>query len=326
MKPPTLALALGCVAALACAATWALARLAPRLGWSDAGDGGRKTQRAPLWPVGGAAVALAWLAAAALGASWPSATAGLATWPLAALGAAFAVGLADDLAPRGLGPAAKLAGQTLAGVVLVAPELAQVGDVGVLRTFGALALAAGAVAAMNALNTWDNADGAAGGLGLLALAPGAPLAAAGLAGFLPCNLRRRDGRALLPGAPNAILGDAGSHLLGMALCLAPATWPVLALPLADLARVSVARLCAGQAPWVGDRRHLAHRLERCGFAPAVVAAVLALIALPAAWPAAQAVRAGAPAAAAGWCLATLALWSAACGLTRDPCRGRDGPG
>ena len=48
-----------CSALLAAAATWGLARLAPRLGWVDAGDGGRKQQRVPLATVGGAAIGLA---------------------------------------------------------------------------------------------------------------------------------------------------------------------------------------------------------------------------------------------------------------------------
>ena len=165
-----------------------------------------------------------------------------------------------------------------------------------------------------------------GGLSLLALLPSAPLAAAGLAGFLPCNVRARDGRALVPGIPGAILGDAGSHLLGMALWLDVATWPALALPLADLARVSVERLRAGQAPWVGDRRHLAHRLERAGLAPAGVATVLALAAAPSAWGAATALRGGSPATALACTAGSLALWALACGLTRDPCRGSGGPG
>jgi UDP-GlcNAc:undecaprenyl-phosphate GlcNAc-1-phosphate transferase len=316
---------LAAVAVLAFAATWVLARAAPRLGWSDPGDGARKPQRAPLAPVGGAALLIAWLAAWWLGAGWPRAALGLETWPALALGAAFAVGLADDLAPRGLVPGAKLAGQALAALALVAPALARsAGDPA--RIALALALGLGAVAAMNALNTWDNADGAAGGLGLLALAPISAPAAAGVAGFLPCNLRSRAGRALVPGLPSAILGDAGSHLLGLALWLDVATWPALLLPLADLLRVCVERLRAGQAPWLGDRRHLAHRLERAGLAPPAVAAVLALAVAPSAWGAAAALRAGSPSTALACCAGSLALWALALGLTRDPCRGSGGPG
>lgn len=316
------------VAACAFGATFALARLAPRMAWRDAGDGGRKTQRAPLAPVGGVAIALSWIAACGLGEAWPSTCAGVRIWPWAGLAAALAVGLLDDALPRGLTPLRKLAGQALAGTVLVWPALLGAGA-DPARLAPALLIALGAVVAMNALNTWDNADGAAGGLGLCTLAPAAPLAAAALAGFLPANLRARDGRALLRGLNSAILGDAGSHLLALALWLEPATWPALLVPLADLARVAVARQRAGQAPWIGDRRHLAHRLERGGLSPLAVAIVLALVVLPSAWPAGIALRGGSPASAAAWGALSLALWAAACVATRswsDPCRGTGVPG
>jgi UDP-GlcNAc:undecaprenyl-phosphate GlcNAc-1-phosphate transferase len=297
------------------ALTWLLARLAPRLGWVDAGDGGRKTQREPLPLVGGPAIALGLLAAWALGAR---AGAGLAAWlpGLAVpwvgpgLAAAFLLGLVDDLRPRGLGAAAKLAGQALCGALLAWPLL-----IGGQPLIG-LALVGGTLVALNALNTYDNADGAAGALALLALAPTLPAGAAAVAGFLPFNVRRADGRALAGRLPRAILGDAGSHLLGMLVLVTPAAWPVLALPLLDLARVSVERLRAGSRPWRGDRRHLAHRLERRGLPPARVALLLAVVALPSAGLPHAAL---APLPAAPWLLgvgATAALFVLAVALTR----------
>jgi UDP-GlcNAc:undecaprenyl-phosphate GlcNAc-1-phosphate transferase len=141
--------------------------------------------------------------------------------------------------------------------------------------WGALALIVlGAVLAQNALNTFDNADGAATSLAALGLCLPAPLFAAPLLAFLPFNLRRR-------GSPSAYLGDAGSHLVGMLVLLTPAAWPVLALPLLDLSRLSVVRLRRGQMPWVGDRRHLAHRLAALGLGPLAVVRVLLGLALPA---------------------------------------------
>lgn len=320
--------------ALSALATWTLARLAPRLRWGDAGDGVRKLQAAPLAPVGGVALAVASVAATSLSdLLWGmqfvwgevQTVLELRTWPVGALAAALAVGLVDDLVPGGLRPSRKLVGQGLAGLVMVAPELARSAS-DPARLLAALALAAGAVVAMNTVNTWDNADGAAGGLGLLALGP---LFAAAFAGFLPFNLRRRDGRPLLRGMPHAILGDAGSHVLGMLLWLVPSAWPALALPLADLARVALERVRAGQRPWVGDRRHLAHRLERSGASPLVGAGLLALAVWPAAVPAARAVSEGSPARALLWTLASLGMGAILCRATRtasDPCRGRGGPG
>ncbi len=283
--------------AAAFAACWLLARLAPRLGLTDPGDGGRKRQREPLALVGGLAVGLSLVSAwfleqlpqaglaglVARGSAAPGFLCGLEKpepyvpepWIGAGLLGALVVGLIDDLLPTGLRAAHKLAGQAIAGLMLAWPVLLA-GEIAL-----GLALVAGTLVALNAFNTFDNADGAASTLALVALAQALPVASAAIAGFLPFNLRRADGRGwLLPRLPRAILGDAGSHLLGMLVLLTPAAWPALALPLLDLVRVSLERLRAGSRPWVGDRRHLAHRLERLGAPPATVVALLLLIAAP----------------------------------------------
>jgi UDP-GlcNAc:undecaprenyl-phosphate GlcNAc-1-phosphate transferase len=133
--------------------------------------------------------------------------------------------------------------------------------------------------ACNAINTFDNADGAAGGLVAVALLARAPLLAAPVLAFLPFNLRSQRSPAGRGRDAAAYLGDSGSHLLGMLVLLTPAAWPALVLPLADLARLSVVRVREGAAPWVGDRRHLAHRLGAAGLsAPRVVAALLGIAA------------------------------------------------
>ena len=139
---------------------------------------------------------------------------------------------------------------------------------------------------MNAFNFMDNMNGLCAGLGALGalefglLAAGRGeylvaitgfLMAGALAGFLPWNF---------PHA-KAFLGDAGSHLVGYLLgvmailphfytklnprplaVLAPLF--ILAVPLLDLAQVSVYRTVRGKPFWLGDTNHLSHRLTRAG--------------------------------------------------------------
>jgi UDP-N-acetylmuramyl pentapeptide phosphotransferase/UDP-N-acetylglucosamine-1-phosphate transferase len=189
---------------------------------------------------------------------------------LPALLVAALAGLADDLAPRGLATLPKLLGQLAAGLALA--WFAAGGDPRTDPERFALC-AFGAVAAMNALNTFDNSDGAAaslaGGAFLLAGSLLAPIVLA----LVPLALVRRRG------APLAWLGDSGSHALGILLFAHPLAWPALFLPALDLARVAWLRARAGEPPWRGDRRHLAHRLEACGRSRFAVCAWLAPIGL-----------------------------------------------
>jgi UDP-GlcNAc:undecaprenyl-phosphate GlcNAc-1-phosphate transferase len=139
---------------------------------------------------------------------------------------------------------------------------------------------------INAFNFMDNMNGLCAGVGaigalifaLIAAANGEYLVAmtgflmcGALAGFLPWNF------------PNArvFLGDAGSHLVGYLLAvmavlphfytrqnhrplavLAPLF--VLAVPLLDLAQVSLFRTLNRKPFWIGDTNHLSHRLARAG--------------------------------------------------------------
>jgi len=256
-----------------------LARWAPRLGWVDhvtPATAHRKPTDRPVAPVGGTAILIGLVVAALLpieGAVPVPRLWGvemgepveLAFWP--ALLSAFGLGLVDDLRRDGLDWRLKLVGQGLVGVVLVAPA---VDTLTVLHASYSIVLT---VLAQNAWNTFDNADGVATSVGAVALAPVAPTVGATLVGFLPLNLPLGRRRAA------ACLGDAGSHLVGVLIvCLA--TPLALVLPLADLARLAVVRWRAGSRPWIGDRRHLAHRLQRAGFGPRGVVAWLVVIALP----------------------------------------------
>lgn len=163
------------------------------------------------------------------------------------------------------------------------------------------------VVAMNAVNTYDNADGAAAGLGAIALV-GTPIGAA-LLGFLPWNLaktRRWKG---------VYLGDAGSHVVGVAIALTPGARWFLLVPLLDLARLSVLRLRSGSRPWIGDQRHLAHRLAAAGLGSVSIAFLLAILVAPCRM---EALPYGP--------LASALLFVLAIRFTRDPCSPQGPPG
>ena len=140
---------------------------------------------------------------------------------------------------------------------------------------------------MNAFNFIDNMNGLCAGLGtigaflfaLIAANQGEYLVAltgflmcGALLGFLPYNFPRA----------GVFLGDAGSHLVGYLLAVM-AILPhfynklnphplavltplfVLAVPLLDLAQVSLFRTLNKKPFWIGDTNHLSHRLVRAGF-------------------------------------------------------------
>ena len=153
---------------------------------------------------------------------------------------------------------------------------------------------------INAFNFMDNMNGLCAGVGaigafifaLIAAANGEYLVAitgflmcGALVGFLPWNF---------PNA-RAFLGDAGSHLVGYLLAvmailphfytkqnprplavLAPLF--VLAIPLLDLAQVSLFRTLNKKPFWIGDTNHLSHRLTRAGLNRTSAVLVLWLIA------------------------------------------------
>jgi UDP-GlcNAc:undecaprenyl-phosphate GlcNAc-1-phosphate transferase len=161
---------------------------------------------------------------------------------------------------------------------------------------------------INAFNFMDNMNGLCVGLGaigsfifaFIAATNGEYLVAingflmcGALVGFLPWNF---------PNA-RAFLGDAGSHLVGYLLAvmailphfytkqnprplavLAPLL--VLAIPLLDLAQVSLFRTLNKKPFWIGDTNHLSHRLVRAGFSKTtsviilwLAAALIGLVAL-----------------------------------------------
>ena len=262
---------------VAFASTAPLVYLARALGWQDAPSAAereRKLQAAPVPVVGGASILFGLIAAGLVGDGGPLGqpvfvdphtgvrVEGATVWP--PLLTAFLLGLVDDLRPGGLSAGLKVSGQVLVGAV--------VGLCAFPGDFVALAACLVVVPlSLNIWNTFDNADGAATGVGAVCLYSVGSPAFGPLLGFLPWNLRGRRGAA-------AYLGDSGSHLLGCLVILHPAAWPLMALPAMDLLRVSYLRLRAGQAPWEGDRRHLAHRLQAQGRSPLCVALCLSGVA------------------------------------------------
>ncbi|HVU08379.1 MAG TPA: MraY family glycosyltransferase [Verrucomicrobiae bacterium] len=139
---------------------------------------------------------------------------------------------------------------------------------------------------INAFNFMDNMNGLCAGLGAIGAILFALIAAmngeylVALTGFLMCG-------ALLGFLPwnfpnaKAFLGDAGSHLVGYLLAVM-AILPhfytkqnprplavlsplfVLAVPLIDIAQVSLLRALNKKPFWIGDTNHLSHRLVRAG--------------------------------------------------------------
>jgi UDP-GlcNAc:undecaprenyl-phosphate/decaprenyl-phosphate GlcNAc-1-phosphate transferase len=146
-------------------------------------------------------------------------------------------------------------------------------------------------ALVHATNTVDHVDGLCAGSSALALVAAAAAAAqlgeaelslrvfalaGGAGGFLFLNFPRA----------RLFLGDGGTLLLGG--CLAwlwlhwrrPEVFLFATVPLADFISVAWLRARGGGVPWIGDRRHVTHRLIARGVTP--TRAVLALLALQAA--------------------------------------------
>lgn len=139
---------------------------------------------------------------------------------------------------------------------------------------------------INAFNFMDNMNGLCAGVGAIGAFFFAAIAAANgeylvaITGFLMCG-------ALMGFLPwnfpqaRAFLGDAGSHLVGYLLAVMAilphfytrqnqrhfavfAPLFVLAVPLIDLAQVSLFRTLNKKPFWIGDNNHLSHRMVRSG--------------------------------------------------------------
>jgi len=297
--PNRLVFLLALAFALAAFSARALSRIALRIGLADL-PGGRKQHQGAV-PVTGGLAMFAGFAAAAL-------ASGLVSGPTLALVSAFGLlvagGAADDM--KDISPRVKFVLQLAAALFMTSWAGVQVTLLGNLLGFGPTHLYGWAIpfsivcalGVINAINMIDGLDGAAGGVTLVAtlwLASCAAaqglgvqcvlllMLAAAIAGFLMWNLRA-------PGRTQAavFMGDAGSMMLGMALCwfsidltqgegrtLPPMTcvW-MLAVPLLDMARVMYLRLRRGRSMFEADRGHFHHLLLARGHSVAATAWIL----------------------------------------------------
>lgn len=278
-------------AALALVLGFVLALIWRVRGWGDVPceeERFRKLQLGAVPAVGGLAIAITW---GLQSFSAPLTEEFQRPFLWGALAIALFGGMLDDARAKGLTPRTKLCIQFAAGAWLGAAALFPAGLAGGLVSTGSawwtcFGSAVLATIFANGLNTFDNADGAVGavvGTGLTGIA--SPLAPACWGFLIPNLLRRRqesgDGSSRGSADPWVYLGDGGSQMLALAVLATPAAWGVLVLPLADLGHVAFQRIRIGTPPWRGDRRHVAHRLQRRGLGPLRVALVLVLVALPA---------------------------------------------
>ena len=211
----------------------------------------------------------------------------------------FLVGLADDVLGSRFPVAAKAAGQVLAALILVAS--------GVRTSFmpgdalNVLVTLLWVVGMTNAFNLLDNMDGLSAGVAMVASAVFLVnawvlgeffislllLAFIGsLLGFLFYNYN----------PASVFLGDCGSLFIGYVIAsltlleryvsnasstLFPVLMPVLvlAVPIMDTATVILIRLREGRPIYVGDRRHLSHRLVALGFSTRAAVLFIYLVTL-----------------------------------------------
>ncbi len=296
-------------------------KIANRYGIMDH-PGDRKMHRLPIPRLGGAAVFLSFflvvVATLLLGLNWDRVPGLQRMFPslstrifrmsdvLGELGAIlaggvviFAIGIIDDIAPKGLGYRSKF--------------LVQFATAGALVGFGihtvflpsnflnALITLFWIVGITNAFNLLDNMNGLSAGVALIAAVIFSIVAIGqgqffiqsilmvfigSLLGFLPYNFPRA----------SIFLGDSGSLFIGYILgCLTviesyitpesatliPVILPllVLAVPLLDTSSVLIIRLKLRLPLFKGDKRHISHNLVRMGMSPTQAVMTLYLFTL-----------------------------------------------
>lgn len=255
--------------------------------------GQRKVHQQPIVRLGGVAICLGTLLASLIGLGVPSP---LSIHPFALSGPILAVlvggflffliGLADDV--LNLPPLFRLILQGLvAGLVWslgIRIDYLPIPGFGVLSTgvFSLPITFLWLVGVTNAMNWLDGLDGLAAGISSIAAAllalicwsqhPSIALIALALSGatigFLYYNAN----------PASIFMGDGGSYFIGFTLASLGAIgfmqqasfnqvvlpYLLLAVPIVDMTRVIISRLCHGKSPFFPDQRHLHHRLLQAG--------------------------------------------------------------
>jgi UDP-GlcNAc:undecaprenyl-phosphate GlcNAc-1-phosphate transferase len=269
--------------ALAAALTPLVARLARRLGAIDQ-PRARGLAQAPTPLLGGLGIFAGVLVAGLL--FLPD----TGRWHAVLAGAAIitVVGAIDDLRP--LPPAVKLAGQLLAGLVLVLSGVS-VGNFTLpfvhrvdLGGLGEPLTLVGLVAIMNAVNFTDGVDGLAAGVCAISAVAFAPIAfdldrdGAGILALIVCGAAA--GFLLFNFHPASVfMGDCGALLLGLllgativegslktnAVIALVVPLVVLAVPFLDTTFVVLKRVKYRRPVYQADANHFHHRFARIGF-------------------------------------------------------------
>jgi UDP-GlcNAc:undecaprenyl-phosphate GlcNAc-1-phosphate transferase len=216
---------------------------------------------------------------------------------LAGAALVFAVGLADDTLGSRFPVGVKAAGQIAAALVVIAADV---------RTsflpydwMNTVVTLLWLVGVTNAFNLLDNMDGLCAGVALVASAM--LLLNAWLLGeffislILVAFMGSLLGFLIYNWSPASIfLGDCGSLFIGYVMASLtlleryvshasssyfPVLMPVLvlAMPLLDTATVVVIRVREGRPIYVGDSRHISHRLVSLGLSPRTAVLVIYLI-------------------------------------------------
>jgi UDP-GlcNAc:undecaprenyl-phosphate GlcNAc-1-phosphate transferase len=209
------------------------------------------------------------------------------------------VGVLDDVLGNRFPVAAKLAGQVLAALVLVVGGIRT--DFLVYAPLNVAVTLLWVVGITNAFNLLDNMDGLSAGVAFVASSVllvnawllGEFFIALVLVAFMGSLL----GFLVFNWYPASIfLGDGGSLFIGFVLASLtllqryvshasstyfPVLMPVLvlALPILDTATVTFIRIREGRPIYVGDSRHLSHRLVSLGMRPPLAVVTIYLTAL-----------------------------------------------
>ena len=226
-------------AAVAIGATGAVRALAVRRGVVDVPDPARRLHTAPVPRLGGIGIAVGLAAALFVGAlarpgdadGFDGASRASLSSIVLVLAAAFAVGVVDDLRPRGRGLPAfvKLALQAGVGALAVF-GIGLRFDGAAWGPWGALPLGAASgvltvawfVAVLNVVNFMDGADAIVATVAIVVLAAAGGEQPAAAAGVLLPTAAAVFGFVAWNAPPARIfMGDGGSHLLGAAIALAP---------------------------------------------------------------------------------------------------------